>query len=752
MQLLLRVCRSFRAVGLLAVALLMAPSTLRASGGPVIRGTVVDTAGLPLANVQVVATELQRVVVTGGDGTFVLVGAPVGTVHLSFVAVGFAPVHEVVTVPATGAEVTLRVTMRRTALRLAGVTITASPTGTDPLSVTQSTVQLSGKDLQRAVGASVAQTLAGEPGVAMRFNGPMANVPVIRGLTGERILTLQDGERVADLASAAPDHAFVADPNSAERIEVIRGPASLLYGNAAIGGVVNVISGDIPTSVPSRVGGFLNGQSESVTPGGVASVGLNLPLGQQVAATLRGTYRDQSSYRLGGGGTQVNTDARSWNGTAGIGYVGAQLSAGLVYRQSDFNYGIPFEPGREAVRIDGVRRGLQARAGLATGRQQLSYLRFEGTAQWYSHDEVAVEDGSIGTSFNLKAQTASVTGKTQFGAASGAIGAQAFLRQYAPLGDEAFTPAADTRNFATFIYQEVPLIAGRSESRTPRLQFGGRFDTFVLDAKAGADPRFSTARSRTFNNGSGSLGLSVPFAGHFTFSGSAARAFRAPTVEELYANGFHAAVGTFDIGNAALKPETSLGLDAVLRAQGRRGFLQVSTYRNAINDYILPESQGTVDVDGSPVPRVNIEQRNAVLTGFEFSGESEIMRHVILGGLADAVRGKGPNGTNLPFIPAARVGGTVRYDTGTWSVGGETRLVFDQTRVASDNARDVPTDSYAVVNVNATWSILSRRNVQTITLRADNLLDERFADATSRVKAFTFNPGRNLSLVYRLGF
>lgn len=741
------------AVTLMAGLALVLP--LRAAGvaGPPVRGTVVDVDGQPIANAQVVATELQRVVITDGDGHFTLVGAPVGTLHLSVVAVGYAPVHEVVTVPASGGVIALRIVMKRTALRLAGVQITASPTGTDPLSVTQSTVQLSGKDLQRSVGASVAQTLSSEPGVAMRFNGPMANVPVVRGLTGERILTLQDGERVADLASAAPDHAFVADPNSAERIEVIRGPASLLYGNAAIGGVVNVISGDIPTSVPSRLGGFVNGQSESVTPGGVGSGAVNFALGPSVAATLRGTMRHQNSYRIGGGGIQANTDARSWNGTAGVGYVGSSLSAGIVYRQSDFNYGIPFEPGGEEVRIDGVRRGLQARAGLTTGSAAVSYLRFEGTAQWYSHDEVAVADGSIGTSFNLRAQTASLTGKTQFGVFSGSVGVQMFLRQYQPLGDEAFTPAANNTNVAAFAYQEVPLLQGRPESRTPRLQFGARFDRFSVDAKAGTDPRFLQAQSRTFNNLSGSVGLSVPLAEHITLSGSAARAFRAPTVEELYANGFHAAVGTFDIGTATLKPETSLGLDAVLRAQATKGFLQFSAYRNQIDGYILPETDGTEDVDGNIVPRVRIAQRDAVLTGFEFSGEAEVAPHVILGGLADAVRGKGPaSSPNLPFIPAARLGGSLRYDTGSWSVGGELRHVLKQTRVSVDNDRDTPTDSYTVVNLNATVTLPSKRATQTITLRADNLLDERFADASSRIKAFTWNPGRNLSLVYRLGF
>ena len=745
---MLRLC-----LGMLAGVALAAPAGAASRhDAPPIRGIVLDTAGSGIPNVQVVATELQRVAVTDADGRFTFAGTPVGTVHLTIVHMGYVPVHEVVTVPATGELPVVRITLRKTVLRLPGVQITASPTGTDPLSVTQSTVQLSGKDLQRQLGASVAQTLSSEPGIAMRFNGPVANVPVIRGLTGERILTLQDGERVADLASAAADHAFVADPNSAERIEVIRGPASLLYGNAAIGGVVNVISGDIPTTVPSRIGGFVNSQSESVTPGAVGSAALNFPVGARVAATVRGTLRDQSSYRAGGGTVQPNTDSRSWNGTAGIGYVGSAVTAGIVYRQTDFNYGIPFEPGGEQVRIDGVRRGLQARAGVSTGARGLSYVRIEGTTQWYSHREVDATTGATGTRFELTAQTASVTGKTQFGRLSGSVGAQLFMRQYEPVGDEAFTPAANSTNLAAFVYQELPLTTGSAESRTPRLQFGARYDAFDLQAKAGTDPRFAVARSRQFNNASGSLGLSLPFAQHFTLSGSVARAFRAPTVEELYANGVHVAVSTFDVGNPNLKVETSTGVDVVLRAQGRRGFMQLSAYRNGIDNYVLPIVQGLTEVDGDSIPLVNIGQRDATLRGFEFSGETELARHVVLGALADAVRGSVAGGTNLPFIPAARLGGSLRYDTGRWSIGGEARQVFEQTRVSADNATDVPTDSYAMVNLNSSWTIVSKRLVQTFTARIDNALDERYADATSRIKAFTFNPGRNFSLVYRLGF
>ncbi len=724
-----------------------------ATAAPPITGIVVDAAGLPLANAQVVATELQRVAVTNDDGRFVLVGAPAGTVHLTVVHVGYVPIHVVVVVPATGAFAPLRFVLQTTILRLSGVQITASPTGTDPLSITQSTMQVSGKDLLRQLGATVAQTLSSEPGIAMRFNGPVANVPVVRGLTGERILVLQDGERVADLASAAADHASAVDPNAAERIEVIRGPASLLYGNSAIGGVVNVISGDIPTSIPSRIGGFVNLQSESVTPGGVGSAALNVPIGARVAATLRGTVRRQASYRVGDGGlSQGNTDARSWNGTGGVGFVGDAVSAGIVYRQSNFNYGIPFEAGGEQVRIDGVRRGLQARAGIATGATALSYLRIEGTSQWYEHSEVDAIDGAVGTRFNLTAQTASVVAKTKFGQLNGSIGAQMFLRQYEPVGDEAFTPAANSTNLATFIYQELPLGHGETESRTPRLQFGARFDSFRLDAKAGEDPRFAVARTRSFKSGSGSLGASLPFAQSFTLSGSVARAFRAPTVEELYANGLHVAVSTFDIGNPDLKVETSTGLDAVLRAQNTRGFMQLSVYRNAIDNFILPLQRGQIVVDGDTVPLVNIAQKNATLSGVEFSGEAVIAQRFVVGALVDGIRGRGPDRTNLPFIPAARVGGSVRYDQGTWSVGGESRRVFKQTRVAADNATDVPTTSYTLLNFNASWSAPSKRTLHTLTARVDNALDARYADATSRIKSFTFNPGRSFSVVYRLGF
>lgn len=754
---------------LLTVGALLAPRAAQAAVPPALtpplRGTVVDSAGAPIAGVSVIATEVARTTTTAGDGSFTFRGLPAGPIHLSAIFPGHQPAHVVVTIPETGAQpVTVRIVLRRSVLRLQSVQVTASPTGTDPLSITQSTIQVAGRDLQRQLGMSVAQTLSAEPGMGQRFAGPMANVPVIRGLTGERILLLQDGDRAGDLSATSADHAFVVDPNSAERIEVIRGPASLLYGNNALGGVVNVIGNDIPTSIPTRRTGNVSLQGESVNPGAVGNASLLMPLGSRFALTAKGGIRRNEDYRAGGNLRQDNTDARAWNGTAGLGYVGDRASFGVAFRNQDFEYGMPFDAADgEAIRLDGFRRNLQWRGGLTTGSQALSYIRVDGGATWYGHDEIE-PNGEIGTRFRLNTQTLNVTGRTRLGRLSGAVGLQGLRRQYAPTGEEAFTPQADNDNAAVFLYQELPLggAADATELRTPKLQFGARWDTWSVKSKANDPDRFGPARSRTFSNASGSLGASVPFGGIWSLSGSVARAFRAPTVEELYANGEHKAVGTVDIGNANLRAETSTGGEAILRAQSGRSFLQLSAYATRIDDYILPIAvRDTTLVEDGEIevkPLVNFIQRNATLRGFELSGETAVTSSLVLGVMSDVVRGTVSGGGNLPFIPAARIGGHARWDTGRLQLGADVRHAFEQTRVsdanptATRNASDIATGSYTLLNLHATWTVVGGASAQTITLRADNLLDEQFRDAASRVKSFTFNPGRNISVVYRIGF
>ncbi|MBL0172964.1 MAG: TonB-dependent receptor [Gemmatimonadaceae bacterium] len=744
--------------GRIAAAAPSLASPTRPRNGPlrdegVVSGVVRDTVGRSIANVQVIVSGVNRVATTDERGEFTFRGLPAGTYHLDVVRIGYSAEHQVITVPANGPDVRVTITMRVATVRLSSVNVTATPTGADPLNVTQATVQLSGKELQRVLSASIGQTLAGEPGMATRFNGPLASAPVIRGLTGERVLVLQDGDRTGDLSAAAVDHLNAVDPSGADRIEVTRGPASLLYGNSALGGVVNVITSDIPTSIPSRASGFLLGQGESVTPGGVVSAALNLPLGTRVAATVRGGARRFQNMRVGGGEQQDNTSGRTNNATIGLGFVGNHESVGMVYRQSSFEYGLPHPDGDEAIRIDGHRQMLQMQSTFGTHIAAFSAIKVDGTAQWYAHNEIE-PTGDIGTRFTLNTQTANATARTQVGRVAGAIGVQGIFRQYAPAGDEAFTPGADNRNIAAFIFQELPLSRAATEEQSARVQLGARVDRFTISTNpTDADhvARFGLAESRVYTNVAASAGLSVPVAKDVSLTANASRGFRAPTVEELFANGFHAAVGTFDEGNRELRPEQSTGLEAGVRAQRAGTFAQFNAYYNLINQYIRPVAMGEQDVDGTLVPLVRYTQDDAHLYGVEGQLETQLAHQLVGGVMGDLTRATLRQGTgDLPFIPAGRLGASLRFDNGRWSAGGEVRRVFDQTRVSGD-VLDVPTTAYIMLNASVSWLFTVRGNtVHAFTVRADNVLDERYRDASSRIKSFAYNPGRNLSVVYKL--
>lgn len=776
-----------------ALHALPSPSTAArpALAAPPLVGVVRDSGGAPLANVQVVIASLGRGTTTDERGAFEFRGLAAGRYHLDALLIGYRRADLDVVVPASGPDVRITVVMRRTALQLQNVVVTATPVGADPLRLTQSTISLSGKELARNLGSSVAQTLSNEPGMAMRFNGPAANVPVIRGLSGERILVLQDGNRAGDLSSAAADHGLSIDPLVSNRIEVVRGPASLLYGTNALGGVVNVISNDIPNEIPTHTDGFASTNLESVNPGGALAAGLTAPLAGPFAFNVRGSFRSTTNLYEGGGTRLDNSYNRNQNGLAALGYVGDKVHAGLAYSTYNFNYGLPFAPGDNPSHIEGVRNEVKGRADLSFENPYVDHVRIDGTAQWYHHSEIQ-SDGVVGTRFGLHTQTLNTTARTHFGPLDGAIGVQGLFRQYQTVGAEALTPAANTVNGGLFVYQELPLTGERDTTvgavhgndehgRGIRLQFGGRADAFQLKTVASDLPKFGAARTRSFDNFSGSLGLSFPLAERTTFGVSAARSFRAPSVEELYSSAYHAALGTYDVGNPNLKAETNQGFDGVLRTQRGRVDAQLSGYYNRIAGYITPNVVGSVDpetgvapTEGRGVPLNVYTQRDARLYGTEGRIEVEAAPHLVIGTTGDLVRGNFTAGVRspLPYLPPARLGANARYDDSRYSLSAELRHAFAQTRTSqascatgtiggvsgSGNTQDgtpcldVPTSAYTLLNLSAGVTLYRGALLHSLTLRADNLLDQRYVDATSRIKYFAYNPGRNVALVYRVQF
>jgi iron complex outermembrane receptor protein len=748
---------------MLAGAPLGVPAPLRASEPtPALSGVVQDEGGQPIANAQVIVAQLHRVATTSDAGRFRFTGLPAGTYHLSVTRLGFAAAHADVTVPERGADVQVTVVMHRAAVQLTGVEVTATPVGADPRDVPQAVTSLSGAELSRQVGSSLAQTLAGEPGVAVRFNGSAASAPVIRGLQGERILVLQDGNRAGDLSSSAPDHGTSIDPLTAERIEVVRGPASLLYGNQALGGVVNVISNDIPTSIPTHVDGYVATDVQSVSAGGGVAAGVTVPLNASLALVARGGARRTGALHVGGGSTLENSHHHNIHGEGGIGFGTNRVTGGVVYRGYRFDYGLPSADEVRAT-IDGHRHELAGRVELATNNEVVSSLRASATAQWYSHAELDQGTGATNTSFDLRTQTVDLLGRTLVGPVSGAIGASGLFRQYSARGDEALTPAANSSGVGVFVFQELPFRAtdGDPDARVPKLQVGGRVDSYRIDLPRG-DPKFDAfVGMHRYDQFSGSIGVNLPVGEHVTGALSVARAFRAPSVEELASNAFHEATGTFDVGNPGLASEVNEGGEAILRVQSRRVNGSLSAFANLIRNYITPNVVGDTIVSGdagpASVPLNHVSQADARMHGVEGQLEAEVINHVVLGAMGDLVRGEfRSTKVPLPYMPAARLGALVRWDNGTISAGTDYRHAFAQQRVppstSADDAAAVPSAAYDLVNLAVGYNASRGSQVHSIMLRVDNLFDERYADATSRIKAFAFNPGRNFALVYRVEF
>lgn len=715
---------------------------------PIVLGTVKDTTGHPIHNVTVVITALRRSTTTDAEGRFFFRGLPPGRHHLDVFMIGFTRAETEVLVPADGGDVTVEIVLTPSIVRLSSVVVSASPTGGDPLGITQSTVDLSGKALARNLTSSVALTLSSEPGMAVRYNGPAANVPIIRGLTGDRILVLQDGERAGDLSSAAPDHGLTIDPLAAERVEVVRGPASLMYGSSALGGVVNVISNDIPTTLPTHVTGSLSGQAESVTPGGAASGNITIPLGK-VAVLLGGGFRDAQNTWQGGRVRLLNSEARNNYQQIGFGVIGDAASGGLAFKRYDFRYGLPADISDPefGAHIDGLRNDAKGQLDLVGGSGLFRSVHIGAAAQGYTHDEIE-DSGDIGTSFDLKTQTLDATVKTAFWGQDGALGVSGLAKQYAATGEEALTPAANSAAMGGFLFQEFALGTAEHE-HAPRLQVGARFDRYAIESKTG-DPKFGEGRSRDFNAVSGSVGITIPTAERSSLAFNVARAFRAPTVEELFSNAFHAAAGTFDVGNPDLDAEINLGVESVYRMHTGRVDAQFSAYVNRISNFVIPDISGdTLTDEGDLVPLNHYAQSDATFRGVEADLETQVGQRFVVGVVGDVVRASLTGGGNVPFLPPARIGARLRWDNGHVNVGVEARHGFAQTRVSGGDI-DVPTDAYNLVNLSAGWSIFGARSSQSVTLRIDNLLDEAYRDATSRIKSFALNPGRNIAVVYKI--
>jgi iron complex outermembrane receptor protein len=369
----------------------------------------------------------------------------------------------------------------------------------------------------------------------------------------------------------------------------------------------------------------------------------------------------------------------------------------------------------------------------------------EGTAQEYDHDEIDLHSGQVLQAFALETRTVNLTLRQgRIGPLTeGAWGVSGLFKDYAATGPAALTPAAVSRSLGFFGYQELAFGAAG-----PALQLGGRYDHYRIGSRASAI--FVEARSNVYRALSGSVGFRVPLAEGLSLGASYARSFRAPTVEELFSGAYHAGTGTVEYGDPDLLDERGRGLEGLLQVRTGRLNGQIALYRNAIEHYIHMAARGDTVIDGATVEVIEYVQDRATLTGVEGSLEWAVGKELALMVMGDLIRAGLQDATPLSFMPPARLGGELRWDNGTFSLSGVVHHEFRQGRVGP--ADEFPTDAHTILRLSAGVRRQLSGVTHSLALRAENLTNRLHRESTSRIKEFAPNPGRNVSVVYRLYF
>jgi len=700
-----------------------------------IHGSVrIEPSGMAARNAVVTIAELKRSVLTDERGTFEFQGIPRGRyqifAHLDRVPDVVKPVE------VTGDDQTVDFELSLTPVS-EQVTVTATGSAEAVGSSYQSVTSIGALELTQRNPLSIGEALEYQPGVAKRSFGPGTGRPVIRGFDGDRVLVLQDGLRVGGISSQSGDEVEPIDVLSLDRVEIVKGPATLLYGSNAIGGVVNGISSNDVyqkglSGYLTTFGGTNNWQAAA--SGGFKYGVKNFLIFGSGGAQKANDYRTPE-------GTVLNSFARTGNVSGGAGWFPRKGWLVLSYSYDRRNHGIPveldeidFESLRERRHSFQVKGGLRDLQGFIENLEAaLSYNDYRAREFEFESDENVTELESTATNknFNYRANF----NHRRFGKLSGTFGVSGFTRDYESIGAEAPAPHTKQHSFAVFALERV-------DYERIGFQFGGRVE------QNGYNPE-GNFRKRNFVGFSGSAGLRVPLWTGGSFIANYQHSFRAPALEELYNNGPHPGILVFDIGNSNLDSEQGDGIDFSLRHNTDRLRLEGSFYYYHLRNFVYTAFTGSTD-PASNLPIVNYAQATSRFVGTEASLEARVASTLWLNGKVDYVRAELTELNNpLPRIPPLR--GTLGLDWRykAFGVRPEVILVNRQTRVF-DN--ETPTAGYGLFNLTVSYAFVTKRVAHILSLSGQNLTDNLYRNHLSFIKAIAPEMGRSLRLNYALRF
>jgi iron complex outermembrane receptor protein len=630
---------------------------------------------------------------------------------------------------------------------------------------------LAGDALTRDLRPTIGETLAKQAGVSTSGSGPNVARPVLRGLSGERLRILTDGIGALDVSASSSDHAVAIDPLTAQSIEVLHGPAALLYGSSAVGGVVNVIDSRIPREVPEglvslkALAGYATAADEVLTNGEI-----DVPLGGHFVAHADASYTHDDDLHIGGHvlarplraeaaassdpavraladlkGVLPNSDGRTFEAAGALARVAGDSNVGFSVTRHTANYGVPIryslDPAikAEMTHIDVHRMRYDGRAEIALDGP-FRQLKLRGAYSDYHHDEID-DDGSIGSSvFSKGAELRGDLVQRDRGGWGGQSGVQYLdVKQHID-GDEQYLPPTRNETLGLFTVQHFhdgPL----------KIEAGGRFERSDLTAQASAvvgNPDLE----RRFSTFSASLGGSYEVMPGWRFGLSAARSMRAPSADELFADGPHGGNASFELGNPDLSAEKSLGFEASLSHDGDGFNLTATAYASHFSNFLYQAPTGEVREE---LPVYVFHQGPASYSGFEVDADVNLGEaggvHWGVEGQADAtrvrIRGFGP----APLIPPLRLKGALAGARGALSGRIEIEHDFAHDRTAP---LELPTAGFTLVNASLAWHPFADRPDLTLSLSGNNLFDVDARRSTSLMKEYAPLAGRDVRLTLSL--
>lgn len=705
----------------------------------------------PLVGVNIYIPSIKRGTTTDLEGYFKISQLHEGMYTLTFSYVGYATITR--TVVLESSDHFEEIKMIESVLQLPSVTVTAKPQATDLLSSIQSTAVLEGRDLLVSREQTLGKMLESIPGVTTLTTGTSIAKPVIRGMTGQRVIVLQDGVR-QEGQQWGDEHAPEIDVFDIERIEIVRGPGSLLYGSDAIGGVVHVIRPHLK-SVPLGEKSFdgklhLNGFSNTKQLGGsLALEGARGTLGYRGTVSARNSDNYTSP-----AGIVPGTGFEEFNGSLSAGthkdwgYV--EGSATLFRSTLDIfeeDSGIsptssnPYQEvahSKVDVRSSLILEGIRLE-GIVSGQRNTRKEFEEGGDHAHSSDEEASLEIVTDTySLDLKAH------HRPFGKFVGTLGASFFHQNVRSLRAEKLVPNSDMTDFSFFIFEEY--IGNRLT-----ISGGLRFDQRSLEIERSDVLQLEDHQLR-YQAFTGSLGSAWRVTNNLALIGSFTSGWRAPIPFELFSNGVHHGASIFFMGDGSLKPEVSRNLELSLRYASSNLKTDVTIFRNSIRNFIRSFPTGSFDLDsGLPIYKYN-QAQSALFEGIEFSLRAQVARWLYFDIGIDALRGiDEEKDLSLSRIPASRLMLGVRLEGKGWRkishpyVEIKSRIVNPQNNVA---AFESASPGYTIIDIGLgfDYSLTDALRLKTA-LVVGNIFDRSYIDHLNRLKPFgVLNPGRDVAL------